>query len=130
MAVAEWSVVQNRPQAGQLTADLTVAGIDRAVAELQTHYQQGRGEPFQARIPNPSAAVAAPELGEHQRAVSRTDRSDRFGPEAMRRIRSGTAVEEPEVRRTARARRRRPARRVDTGCGHRQDLTVQSMVIG
>jgi hypothetical protein len=91
MAVAEWSVVQNRPQAGQLTADLTVAGIDRAVADLQTHYQQRPGEPFQAKIPNPSAAVAAPELGEHRRAVSRTDRSDRFGPEAMRRILAASA---------------------------------------
>jgi hypothetical protein len=91
MAVAEWSVVQNRPQAGQLTADRTIAGLDQAVADLQAHYQRQAGEPFQVKAPNPSAAVAAPELGEHQRAVSRTDRSDRFGPEAMRRMLAASA---------------------------------------
>jgi hypothetical protein len=78
MAVSEWSVVQNRPQAGEMTARRTIDELDSAVADLQAHYQQNPAEPFQTKAPNPSAAVAAEELGEHQRAVTRTDRSDRF----------------------------------------------------
>lgn len=59
MATPEWAGVQNRPNAGPLAADLTTAGVDRAVGQLRVHYEQRSGEPYPAKVPNPQAARAA-----------------------------------------------------------------------
>lgn len=72
MAVPEWAGVQNRPKAGPLVAADTNAALDRAVGQVQAHYQQNPGEPYPAKVPNPQAAISTDVANqpEQQRAVS------------------------------------------------------------
>src|SRR5687767_13845246 len=79
MAVGEWAVAHDRPGSGPLVAAQTNTALNRAVAKIRTHYQQKPGEPFPAKVPNQAASIAAKVQGEHQRAIARTDRSERSG---------------------------------------------------
>jgi hypothetical protein len=77
MATGEWNGVQHRPKAGPMTADLTTAGVNRAVGQLQEHYQRNPNEPYPAKAPNPRAAVSTQlNQTEQQRAVTRSGTVD------------------------------------------------------
>ena len=69
MSIPEWQGVQHRPGRGDMVAQLTVEGTDRAVGQIREHYRQNPGEPYPAKVPNPAAAVST-ELrnGERQRS--------------------------------------------------------------
>ena len=71
MSIPEWQGVQHRPGRGDMVAQLTVEGTDRAVGQIREHYRQNPGEPYPAKVPNPAAAVST-ELrnGERQRSVT------------------------------------------------------------
>ncbi|GAA0614447.1 hypothetical protein HPO96_26135 [Kribbella sandramycini] len=87
MAIPEWDGVQHRPNAGGLTADLTRAGVDRAVGQLREHYRQSPDEPYPAVTPNPAASRAA-QAGEQQRTISAEELRALPPPAAESRIAS------------------------------------------
>ncbi len=113
MAIGEWDGVQNRPGRGPMTADLTRAGVDRAVGQLREHYQNNPGEPYPAKVPNPAAAistdvgndeqartVSAGVEGEQSRSVSQVDLSKLPPPAAGTRV-EHTAATGAQVQHTA-----------------------------